>query len=537
MANKGQAPMQFKMKFKAWLPAVLLGLLSLDAQAQAGSRISQVLVYPGGATVDRVAKVAKGSTQLALPCLPASFDVASLQMSASPGIQLGEVTVQTLDRNRLPECRRGPLDARIRELEDQAAAVQAEITAQELALGYLKGLGGDRAAVAATISANAEAVRRQSQDLLQRQHTLERRKQDIDQQLAPLQAERDQALAQNPKLRRVLVQLVASAEGELQLSYRVPQAGWTPQYQAWLDTATGQLDLKRQAQVAQTSGEDWAGVRLRLSTVQPRQAAALPPVWPWQPNILPPEAMVAKSAAAYAMAAPAPATVAMGGMARDRAEPSPFDVSLFQGEFEAQFEVPGLVDVASNGQQVALRLGQQGLPAQVFARVQPRQQAKAYLVAEVARPAGSWPRGALQLFRDGSFVGQSQLDLGTEPRLEVFFGVDDLMRVAVAPEQRLTANAGLMGGRLEQRYVRSYEVENRHQRAFTVQLVEASPAPVHEDIKLQAQWQPQPSIASWKKQPGVVAWQLEVKPGQTLQFNADYLLSYPKDARVVGLQN
>jgi hypothetical protein len=119
----------------------------------------------------------------------------------------------------------------------------------------------------------------------------------------------------------------------------------------------------------------------------------------------------------------------------------------------------------------------------------------------------------------------------------VFFGVDELMRVAVAPEQRLTANAGLIGGRLEQRYLRGYEVENRHQRTFTLQLIEASPAPAHEDIKLQAQWQPQPSIASWKKQPGVVAWQLEIKPGQTLQFNADYLLSYPKDARVVGLQN
>ena len=32
--------------------------------------------------------------------------------------------------------------------------------------------------------------------------------------------------------------------------------------------------------------------------------------------------------------------------------------------------------------------------------------AAAYLVAESARPAGVWPAGKLQLFRDGAFVGK-----------------------------------------------------------------------------------------------------------------------------------
>ena len=69
----------------ALLPCLaLLCSLSLSAQAQDTSRIARVTVYPGSATVERVAKVAAGARSLTLACLPASLDVQSLQINADP---------------------------------------------------------------------------------------------------------------------------------------------------------------------------------------------------------------------------------------------------------------------------------------------------------------------------------------------------------------------------------------------------------------------------------------------------------------------
>ena len=111
--------------------ASLAGLAALPAavHAQDSSRIARVTVYPGSATVERVAKVAAGARSLTLACLPASLDVQSLQINADPAVRVGEFNVLTEDRDVAAGCV-SPLDGRIRELEDQIAGVKAEASAR-----------------------------------------------------------------------------------------------------------------------------------------------------------------------------------------------------------------------------------------------------------------------------------------------------------------------------------------------------------------------------------------------------------------------
>ncbi|WP_349741461.1 DUF4139 domain-containing protein [Roseateles cavernae] len=501
------------------------------AQAQAG-RIEQVLVYPGGASVERVLAVKAGQQQLKIACLPARFDADSLQLRApeGSGLAIGEITVQTVARAALPECADSPLDTRIRELQEQQAALAAEAEAHELALGYLKSYtapSGQPASIAAT----AETLRRSGLDTLQRQQALQRRKQALERQLAPLTAERDRLLQANPQLRTVLVRLAAPRDAELRLSYRLSQAGWEPVYRAYLDSRSGQVRLERHAQVAQHSGEDWSQVRLRLSTTQPRQATGMPPPRSWTLDLLPPpSAELARPAPAYAAAAAAPAPRQADGPELN------FNVAVFHGEFATEFEVPGRVSVAADGQRIGLALGHQMLDAQLMARANPSTEAQAYLVAESARPAGVWPAGPLQLFRDGDFVGQSQLRVANQERLDLFFGRDERLRVTVEPEQRNAGDRGLIGSRAEQQIGRAYRIENLQQRHLSVQILEAAPVGRHEDIKVQTRFDPKPALASWRQQPGIVAWQFELAPGQSQRLTADYLIGYPKDARIGGLR-
>lgn len=502
------------------------------------SKITQVLVYPGGAKVERAVKVAAGARELKLTCLPARFDLDSLQVQADAGIVIGDISVQTLERARAPECASSPLDTRIRELEDQKAAIAAEDGAQGLVLGYLKNYGNDKQSAASPIAGTAEQLRRTGQDALQRQYQAQRRSEAIEKQLAPLIAERDRLISANPQVRTVQIRLAAQTEGELRLSYRLKQAGWTPMYRAYLDTNKAQLRLERHAQVAQTSGEDWSNVNLRLSTAQPNLANRINPPYPWTLDIRPPI-----QATGYLMA-PAPVAMAKAvsitgsrRMAADEEEGAAnFDVSVFQGEFAAEFVVPGKVNLASDGQRVGFALGNQAVETQILVRVQPQQEAQAYLLADAARPAGSWPTGNLQLFRDGDFVGQSQLRLASEERLELFFGRDDMLRVQVEPEQRDAANKGFIGSRAEQKIGHAYVIENLHKKAVTLQVLESSPVARHEDIHVQTQFSPKPAQEAWHKQPGIVAWQLPLDAGKSLRLTADYVISYPKEAIVNGLR-
>lgn len=522
-------------------PAALmaLGLLATAAQAQTASRIDEVVVYPGSAQVTRLAPVTAGARELVLTCLSARFDADSLQISAPPGVNLGPVQLETLPRERQPACAAGPLEDQIRALEDQRNTLQAEFNALDASLGYLKALGSGeaRATPAPGIAATADSIRRAAQEALLKQAQNRRQQEALDKQLAPLLGERERLAQANPQWRSLRLRLSTAKDAEIRLSYRVPQAGWAPGYRALLDSASGALSIERLAQVSQQSGEDWANIKLRLSTVQPRQNLALNAPWPWKLDIAPPtppvaEMRVSGSRAVAMAAAPAP----MAPPPPPEAELERFDTSVFQGSFAAEFVLPQRVSIASSTQRASLALGSEKFSPRLIARVQPQQEAAAYLLAELPRPGGSWPRGALQLVRDGAFVGSSTLDVagsGTD-KLEIPFGRDEALRVQAAPEQRSGANTGFIGARVERRYARAYTVENQHGFALTLQLIEAAPVSQHEDIKVQTQFSPAPTTQAWRNQPGLVLWELPLAAGASQKFTADYVISAPKEAQVSG---
>lgn len=522
----------------------LLALAALPLAASAQSRIDDVLVYPGGAQVTRMATVAAGARELVLNCLTARFDPDSLQISAPEGVNLGPVQIETLPRERAPDCAHGPLDDQLRKLEGQREQLSAESSALETSLGYLKALGSGeaRGTPAAGIAATSETIRKTAQDALLRQAQIRRQLEELEKQIAPLQGERDRLAAANPQWRSLRLRLSTAREAELKLSYRITQAGWAPSYRALLDTASGALSLERLAQVSQQSGEDWKNIKLRLSTAQATLRVGVGMPASWQLDLYRPQPPQAEARAVFApapKAAPVPQAVAVTGsrVALQEPELERFDLGVFQGSHATEFTLPLRVNIDSGTQRASLTLRQEKWQAKVIARVQPQSDAAAYLVADVARPAGSWPRGTVQLVRDGALVGSSSLNIASgEERLELPFGRDDGVRVQVEPEQRNAGNTGFIGARAEHRYGRAYVVENRHAAAVTLQLVEAAPVSQHEDIKVQTQFTPAPTTQSWRKRPGLVMWELPLAAGQSQRFTADYVISAPKEAQVTGLR-
>ncbi len=522
-----------------WALAVLVIFSAAPALAQtdiAESRIAMVKVYAGSATVERVARVGSGSRSITFACLPAGLNVQSLQVSSDASVRLGETAVATVPRALAPRCQSGALDTRIRELEDQKAALQAESDALDLVTGYLKGVGGSGTGTVVrapndsqNLVAVAEALRRTAQDALQKKHVISRKKTDLDNVLAPLVAERGRTQG-NGNVVNVTVTLAAAADAEVRLSYRVNGPGWSPTYRALLDTSSRKLRIERQALVAQATGEDWKGVRLVLSTGQPQGATTGRLPTPWRIGIEPPPQPQPPSAPSPVFSRMAAAPIAAPGI---REESAPlFDVNVFNGTFATEFTAPRAMDVPSNGQRVALSLGQHEDTAKLVVRTSARVEAAAYLVAELAQPEGVWPAGPLQLYRDGAFVGNGQWTAPSDALLSLSFGRDELVRVQVDPERDNQGTGGFVGSRAERRVQRTYLVENRHRSPVSLQVLEAAPVSVDEQVRVVSLFEPKPAELEFNKRQGLAMWAAELEAGKTATFTADYVISYPKDARL-----
>lgn len=529
-----------------------LGCTTMYAHAQDTSRIARVTVYPGSATVERVAKVPAGARSLTLACLPASMDPQSLQINADPAVRVGEFNVQTEDRDVVTACA-SPLDGRIRELEDQIAGVKAEASALQLVDGYLRSVANTSAGeetppgrtatpTPAQIAATADVLRKSGQDSFTRTHQLKRKQEALQLALKPLVAERDRVASQRARVVSVTINLASEREAELRLSYQVRGPGWQPTYRATLDATKSTVLIERQALVAQNSGEDWSNVQLTLSTGQPGRATQgrLPDEWTL--DVAPPPRPVAAGAPAMAMAmAPAPSPLARSRNVVEEDKIS-FDVSTLDKGFATEFAVPQRITVPSSGQRVTLALGNHTAPATLITRTAPAVEEAAYLVAQIAQPPGVWPAGPAGLYRDGAFVGNGRIDFGTPSAgapagsTSLSFGRDELVTVRAEPAQDLTGTTGFTGSRTERKTRRAYSVENRHKTGITLQVLHAAPVSRNEKIEVESRYQPQPAETAWNRSPGTVAWQQPLAAGTTAQFSAEHTIRYPKDIELLERQ-
>ena len=509
-----------------------------DAWADAPSRIASVKVYPGSATVERVARIPAGSRSYTFQCLPQGLDAASLQVSADAAVRIGESSVQVQDRDIASGAGgcASPLDERWHQAQDEVASARAEVQALELAQSYLKatasGAPDGKAPPPALIASTTEALRRGAQDNLQRQHQAQRRLEAAELALKPVGAERDRLAGPRARVSTVTVTLATERDADLRLSYQVRGPGWAPSYRATLDSATATVRLERLALVAQATGEDWSGVALTLSTGQPTRATAGGLPRPWRLDVAPPPPPAAPAPAYAAAAAPA-ALARSQPLAEAAQEPLPsFDVGVLDTAYATEFSVPQRITVPSGGPRVTLALGQQDVRAQLLTRAVPAVEEAAYLVAQFAVPAGVWPAAAVALYRDGAFVGNGRLDGAELARTGLSFGRDERVLVRAEAPREHSASAGLTGATTERQIQRAYTVENRHDKAIALQVLDAAPLSQNEQISVQSRYDPPPADSAWNQQPGTIAWSQPLAAGATARFGASHTIRYAKDLRL-----
>jgi len=516
--------------------AAVIALSCGAARAQDASRITAVTLYPGSATVERTARISPDMTLLQISGLPANFDPRSVRVDADPGVQIGEVSTQDIARTRAPNSREAQLEEKIQALRDRQAELDGEIRSAQMVNEFLSRLGapGDKPAPipdARSLGAVVDLIRRGGGDSLARVQRAQVQKRQIGRQIAALERDLARLKSGTRDTRTILVGVASERGGSARVSYQLNGAGWRPAYRASLDSQASLVELLRQGVVQQTTGEDWAGVKLKLSTGQPRLSPAGPDPRPWWLSL----PVARPYAGVSGLAAEAPAALAMKREARaDMLAQAPAPVET-QTTFSTEFEVPGLVTLPSDGRKVTVSLAKLTLPAKMRVRVVPRLDPVAIVTAEAARPEGVWLPGEIQLQRDGSVVGSTQWTPQASENLVLPFGRDSLMRVTFDRVKDRNGSAGIIDRRNEREVTDVVTLASLHKTPLDLLVLESSPVSTSDQIAVKAAFDPRPQTENWEQRQGVVAWERSIAPNETVRITVSYTIGYPREGAVVGL--
>lgn len=551
------------------LPVVVAAAVACATPAGAAelrpqSRVEKVVVFPSGAEVRRVAKLRlePGEHDVILADLPEQAQQNSIRVEgrASGPMTLGSVdsrrrTVRTMDPDAAASARR-KLEDEIEAVRDERARYQAEAQAAAARREFVQNLvqlPGRPAPVGPGVTgqredwgALSELIGRETAVAQKSQLEAEIKVRGADRRIRELERRLKEEAPRIENRIEVVVQVSAGAaiDAEIWVLYNVADAGWTPQYDARLVTASkaqpAKLTLTRRAVVSQRTSEPWTNVGLSLSTTRPAAGTSAPELRPMTVDFLPDRPPVVAMPRSAPMASRPEMDAVEGMVRRQPAESVKVAKSVMQDAadqradaqitaFQAVYSIPGLQTVDNTGDPRRLTIETSDVEPQLIVRAAPRIDARGFLYAKmvVPRQAPTLP-GQVALFRDGTFVGNGRLpQLAGGEEHELGFGADDNIRVRANVVEDKRGETGIIAtSKTEQRLWR-ITIRSLHERPIAYSIQDQLPVSGNNDIKVELVSRPVPSRRDIEDKRGVLAWDDRLNPDEEKTIEFGYKISWP----------
>ena len=512
------------------------------------SEVSEVTLYPQGATVVREVEFSApaGQHDLILTDLPKDTPLAAVRVSVN-GAVMGSVTARDdfvpprdPDMSAAREAARAEverLEAALRDGEADVRAIKLEVQAAKARGAFLERLGQGEAVAGMTTTDLRDLVGmigEESLSAMRAAHEAERRAAEADRALTDLRKELEAARAalralvpekEERAMLAVAVTAEEATEGTVRVSYTIREAGWTPVYDLHLARESGDLRIERGAFVRQSSGENWSGVAMTLSTVRPSEQVAPSEVFPWLRRIFDPEAVRPKTL----MRSEADGMVEM---VAPQAEPMAAQTA--QAKFDGlavTYDYPGDVSVATGADRVRLALGTLETRAQVEARAVPLHDPSAFLMARVENDMGELilPTGEAMFYLDGRFIGKQFLEMiPAGGKADLSFGPIDGLRLSRTVLGREEGKRGVITRSSDLTETVKIEVENLTGQAWPLRVLDRVPYSEQEELEVEWNATPRASEVDVDGKRGVLAWSFDIGAGETREIGLDYDLQWPE---------
>ncbi|MER5171818.1 MULTISPECIES: DUF4139 domain-containing protein [Thioclava] len=487
-------------------------------------KVSAVTLYPQGAEVVRQVRIPQGAGQVVIAGLPQSMTLDRLSISADQarlsGVRL--VAGNGADSPALGEARVRvtQLTEALAQKEDGVKLLQAEAEAALDRVAYLRGLNPQGDAQQALdlgeqIEARALVARRNAVEAQARARQAEAALDPDRRALAEARADLSDLEAKSQTEKHL--EATATGEGVLTLTSFVEDAGWAPVYDMRLDREAKQIDLTRLVSVHQSSGEDWSGVDLTLSTARPNDRMDPTELWPDLRQIGT-EGPVLRS-----MGAAAPMAESAAMLKSDQLDPQMEGVSLV-------YHLPEAVDIRDGAEALRLRMQDERLASDIWAEAVPSRDETAYLVAE-ATNNGEEPilPGRATLYVDGALVGQSDLPM-TMPGEKITTGFGALDGVTLSNDvTRQTGDRGVISRRNAREEITRMTVENHTGQDWPLRVVGQVPYSEQDDLKIDWTAEPAPSETDLDDRTGVLGWRFDLPAKASREITVTTRFEWPED--------
>ncbi|NJK63888.1 MAG: mucoidy inhibitor MuiA family protein [Synechococcaceae cyanobacterium SM2_3_1] len=336
-----------------------------------------------------------------------------------------------------------------------------------------------------------------------------------------------------------------TGEFELEISYAMQQASWSPLYDLRVDAAADQLNLTYLASIQQWTGENWQEVELTLSTAKAGLGSLPPKLEPW-----------------YLDKAPAPIPMQQTSLTDPMQQTSSTKTSSMSSSYRMTSSSTVRSEAArsvtatpkqSEGGVVTFKLDRRGsIPSDrsphkftIFSADYPCKPTYiaipklvdfAYLQATVINPASgvSLLRGPSNIFRENDFVGTDTIQaVAPGQEFKVNLGIDEGLQVERDLVQRQVDKTLIKGLR---RTSFAYRIRIRNLREHPCQLIVQEQIPVskHEQLKVRLT-QSDPSITPADL--GLLEWSLNLAPKEQQSVTYQFVVEHHPEFKVSGLMD
>ena len=549
----------------------LLAALTLSAAAAdiptTAAKVHTVTVYGDRAEVVRhlTATIEAGDHTLTFENLPGATDLSSVRVDGKGAFTLIDIRGERIQTKEVA-------DERVLKLTKELEALRAQLndltladnritqrkSALEKVLGRLTSVGKESANAemdpskwAAYLQYHVDTLAKLDQEILANGVSRNSLTLDVDR----VQRELNELNAQRFKFRNVArVRIEAKQAGpiELDLAYVVRGPSWNPLYDIRADTKLKTVQVNYHAEVRQSTGENWKGVALKLSTAQPNLGGREPQMSPWFIHRFVPQP-VTVTGGVMLESAPKPERADRGSANRDKvstlAASAPAALTAVSMDFSyarvntggtaATFAIPRAYDVPSDNKPAKVAIASESFPSEFRHTCVPKLSPHVYLKAKAINKSDfPFIAGPTAVFLDGAFVANASLDL-VAPGQEfwTYLGADQSVKVDLKDLGKVEELSGIFGKKTARTVVsKVFKVTNGKATDVKLSIRDQVPSSNHEEIKVVYE-EPkyEKDTDSFKvDQSKFVEWNLELKAGAKQDVPFRFAIERPDGFPMIG---
>jgi uncharacterized protein (TIGR02231 family) len=528
--------------FKKLSILITLTFSALISKADDGqkiaSKVQKVTIFLSGAQVTRTAAVniPAGTSTLVFENLSQQLDPASMQVHAD-----GQFTILSVQHEF-----NSPADpAKIKQLELLEAA-QKEIKDKIIFQKAIETIyQSEETTLMKNQSVKAEnasldvAVLKQALDFqTQRLTAIKEKEFSIASQIAALTAELQKnnqqitAINTERNLRTSNIIVTVSSKAAIQstffISYLINGAMWYPGYDINAKNVNRPITIVYNANVSQTSGEEWKNVKITLSTGNPMDSGVKPELNPDYLN-LPVNVPMAPSASLRG--AGAGAMMEKASHDEKVSETVPVEVRQVENQTNFEFDIENPYTIASDGKVCKVEINQVEVKASYQYYVAPKITTDVFLTAQLT----DWNKynflsGEANLFFEGTYIGKSNIDVNsTADTLNLSLGTDKSIVVTRVLQKELSVRQSLGSNKKE---TKDWQIEIKNRKNQPINLLVEDQVPVSQNSAIEVEVQ-ETSGARPDPLTGKISWNFSLKPQDDRKIELKYLVKYPKNEMVV----